>query len=656
MCGIFGILQHHSDCIPDQHYVETSARLMHHRGPDHQGVFVDEGIGLAHTRLSLLDLYPRSNQPFWDRGERYCLVYNGEIYNYRELRSELEEQGIKFRTAGDTEVLLECLIQYGMEAALPRLEGMFAFALYDRCERLLRVARDRFGIKPLYVYDQEDSFIFASEIRAMRPWIRFEPDLLSISSYLQGLPDHRQQGPVKGFSFYKHIKIVAPGTLATVQRGNRARYKRFFSLGEFWDVGESDRLKRLKPTQAVDEVEAMLLKSVKTQLLADAPVGALCSGGVDSSIVVAMASKFHNNLAIFHADVIGPTSEYEAAAALAKHLRLDLKTVKVVDPDSIEMMPEVMAHYGYPYTLHPHSVPFLMVARLARSNGVKAILTGEGSDECYIGYPWAIVDVRDFIRGLPVRTYHAFPRLMKLLLRRNYRGLIGEIRALGPKPCRLYKPSAYAPMTSLQYRFERELEHEEICGHVQRLARRPIDDNDITSLDLMSYLLRTLLHRNDCLGMAASLEARFPFLDSGLVKLAVNIPYRYKVRFSPSVLEAEHLFLRDKWVLRKVAERYLPLALAHRKKRGFPISAHARMDIPTDFFEQSLVADLFDLDRRAMRYLANHADRELQRRLLHLEVWAHVCLHDTPRNTILAKLRKHVRVRPVSQPTAERVS
>jgi asparagine synthase (glutamine-hydrolysing) len=656
MCGIFGILQHKSDGIPDQCCVLRSAGLMQHRGPDDRGIYVDEGIGLAHTRLSLLDLHPRSNQPFWDSQGRYCVVYNGEIYNYRELRSELEEQGIEFKTTSDTEVLLGCLVHHGVEATLPRLEGMFAFALYDKHERLLTVARDRFGIKPLYVYDQQDVFIFASEVGAMRPWIRFEPDLLSISSYLQGPADHRQQGPVKGFSFFKHIKIVPPGSFITVQRGRQARHGRFFSLGEFWDAGEVERLKRLKPHQVVDEVEEMLLTSVKSQLLADAPVGALCSGGVDSSIVIAMAARFHNNLAIFHADVIGPTSEHDAAAELAKHLRLDLKIVRVVDQDSIEMMPEVMAHYGYPFTLHPHSVPFLMVSRLARSHHVKAILTGEGSDECYMGYRWTLFDLRNFIRGLPVRAYHLFPVLIKLLLRRDYRGLISEVRTLGPRPPRLYKTGPYVSVPSLQYRFERELEYEDICAHIQRLAHRPIDDHEVTSLDLMSYLLRTLLHRNDCLGMAASIEARFPFLDSRLVKLAVNMPHHYKVRFSPTVLESDHLFLRDKWVLRKVAERYLPMVLSQRKKRGFPIDAHARMEIPSEFFEDSFVAALFDLDRRATRYLVDHADRELKRRLLHLEVWAHVCLHDAPRNTIVAKLRNHIRVRPLSRPAAEDAS
>ncbi|MGH7797425.1 MAG: asparagine synthase (glutamine-hydrolyzing) [Candidatus Binatia bacterium] len=656
MCGIFGILRHNSERLLDSRRVAMSAGLLRHRGPDHEGVYADEGIGLAHTRLSLLDLHSRSNQPCWDSQRRYGLVYNGEIYNYRELRKELEEHGRQFKTTSDTEVLLECLVHHGIEATLPRLEGMFAFALYDRHEGLLTLARDRFGIKPLYVYDQQESFMFASEIEAMRPWLEFEPDLLSISSYLQGPADHRQQGPANGFPFFKHIKIVAPGSVITVQRGRQARYSRFFSLGEFWDEGEVERLARLKPSQVADEVEEMLLKSIKTQLLADAPVGAFCSGGIDSSIIVAMASRFHNNLAIFHADVIGATSEHDAAAALAKHLRLDLKTVQVVDQDSIEMMPEVMAHYGYPFTLHPESVPFLMVSRLAQSHGIKAVLTGEGADECYIGYASTIFDLRKFIRGLPVRSYHAFPKLIKLLWGGNFRGLPGALRSLAPDAPRPFKPAALAPVASLQYRFERELEHEEICGHIQRCTHKQADDKQVKSPDLMSYLLRTLLHRNDCLGMAASIEARFPFLDSRLVKLAINMPYRCKVRFSPTVLEREHFFLRDKWVLRKVAERYLPAALPQRKKRGFPINAHARMEIASKFFEGSFVADLFDLDRKAARYLLDHAGRELKKRLLHLEVWAHVCLHGAPRNKILAKLRNHVRLRPPCQPATEQAS
>ena len=644
MCGIFGILTRQSDSLPDQDCLDRSVHLMKHRGPDFQNTYVAEGIGLAHTRLSLVDVNPRSDQPFWDRERRYGLVFNGEIYNFRELRGELERQGIQFTTTGDTEVLLESLIHKGVQETLRSLEGMFAFALYDKRERLLTLARDRFGIKPLYVYDQENVFIFASEVAAMRPWIRFEPDLLSISSYLQGTVDPLQEGPMSGFSFFKHLRIVQPGSLITVRAGRRAETSHFLKLTELWDEAESDRLEAMKPGAVVDQLEEALLRSMEMQLAADVPVGALCSGGVDSSVIMAMARKFHNNLAIFHADVVSD-SEYDAAAALARHLALDLKTVKVVDQDFIELMPEVMEHYGHPYSLRPNAVPILLVSKLVRSCGIKAVLTGEGSDECFVGYPYNMPNVARFMHELPLRAYHALPRLSRRLFTGDIRGWIDELRAFRPKASRDYRPGG-VQIGSLQNRFEREMEYEEICSESARIKRKQPGAKEMISLEQMSYELRTLLHRNDSQGMAASVECRFPFLDSRVVKLAVNMPYRYKVRFSPTTLEREHLFLRDKWVLRQVADRYLPRSLSRRKKVGFPTDTYRRTRIADEFFEDSLVADLFELDRKAVHYLTGHAGEALKRKLLHVEVWAHVCLRGTPRHKIAERLRSHIAVRP----------
>jgi asparagine synthase (glutamine-hydrolysing) len=394
----------------------------------------------------------------------------------------------------------------------------------------------------------------------------------------------------------------------------------------------------------VDQLEEALLQSVEMQLAADVPVGALCSGGVDSSVIMAMARKFHNNLAIFHADVVSD-SECDAAAALAKHLALDLKTVKVTDQDFIELMPEVMEHYGHPYSLRPNAVPILLVSKLVRSNGIKAVLTGEGSDECFIGYPYNIPNLTRFMHELPLRVYHALPRLGRRLLTGDIRGFDCELRAFHPKASRDYFPDR-VQMGSLQNRFERELEYEEIRSESARIKGKQPGPKDMIALEQMSYELRTLLHRNDSQGMAASVECRFPFLDSRVVKLAVNIPYRCKVRFSPTTLEKEHLFLRDKWVLRQVADRYLPRSLSRRKKVGFPTDTYRRTRIADEFFEDSLVADLFELDREGVRYLTGHADEALKRKLLHVEVWAHVCLRDAPRDKIIEKLRNHLTVRP----------
>lgn len=629
MCGIFGILQHRSDAVVDERRLELTARLLEHRGPDHQAVFADRGVGLAHTRLALLDLSARSNQPFWDPHRRYCLVYNGQVYNFAELRAELEADGVVFRTTGDTEVVLELLIHRGVEATVPRLEGMFAFGLYDAHEGSLALARDHFGIKPLYVYDQDDAFVFASEISAMRPWIPFEADLLSISSYLQGFGV-----PTSGHSFYRNVRIVPPGTVVHVPRGGRGRYRRFWHLHQFWDPDEVARLRGLPPSRIVNEVEETLVDSVRMRLLADAPVGALCSGGVDSAVVTAMASRFNKNITVFHADVVGPHSERDAAVALARHLKLDLKVVSVVDQDSIDSMADIMLHYGHPFAYHPNSVPFLMVSKLVRENAVKAILSGEGADESFIGYSWAIFDLRAFLLELPGKVQSHAYRVLRDLLK----------RALGRR-------IAHAPLErlgmvrDLHNRFEVGVEQERTRAEVRRRMGKAPTEHDLVTLDQLGYHLRTLLHRNDCLGMAASVEARFPFLDTRLVRLAVNMPYRVKVRPSLTTLEPGHLFLRDKWVLRKVADRYLPATLAQRKKQGFPIGASARMRIDPEFFDQSYVARLFELGARETRFLAVHANQELRLKLLHLDVWGRVCLEGVSTEDVTNRLQKYVTLR-----------
>lgn len=616
MCGIFGILTHDSDSVPDESLLAASAGLIAHRGPDHQATYVDPGIALAHSRLSLLDLSERSNQPFWDDDNRYCIVYNGEIYNYLQLRQRLEEKGVQFRTTSDTEVIFKWLIHADVDEPIAELEGMFAFALYDKQLNSLLLARDRFGIKPLYVCDRTDAFIFASEIRAMRPWMRFEPDMLSISAYMSGF-----SGPTRGFSFYKGIRIVPPGSVIEVKKGSATKTRQFFSMSDFLDDDWRRQFNSLPTAKTIDKVEEQLVNSVTMQLVADAPVGALCSGGVDSSIIMAMAAKSHNNLAVFHANVVGPNSEFDAARALAKHLSLDMKTVDVRDADFLEKMPEVTLHYGHPYYHHPNSIPFMMVSRLVRENRVKAVLSGEGADECYHGYPNVIFNLADYIRYLPHKSpYRLLRQLARWVLRRR----------------KYYPP--LDPGVGIGSRYETELENETIRRALEGSDSQTFKDKDMISPVLLSYHLRTLLHRNDCLGMSAGIEARFPFLDSSLVKTAVNLPYRYKVRFSPLVLEKRHYFLRDKWILRKIADRYLPRELSRRKKLGFPVDAYHRMEITPALFYKSLSSELLSLGDAEIDYFFRNADQNMKIRLLHLEVWAHVCLYDLPRDRIIAKL------------------
>ena len=600
MCGIFGILELKDRSIPDRARLEETARILAHRGPDNTGIYADQGVGLVHTRLSLLDLTEGANQPMYDRGGRYVLVYNGEVYNFWELRRELEALGHQFFTRCDTEVVLNGCIEFGVSAFARRLMGMFAFGLWDREEHELTLVRDRFGIKPLSVLQQGDRVVFASEIKAMRPWVDLEPNRDAVLGFLAGF-----DGPTRDDSFFQDVRILAPGTVMKVRRDAGIERSSFFQLPEFWEPARFEELHARSPRQIVDELDERLTESVKLHLLADAPVGAFCSGGIDSSLVMAMAAKIHPNLAIFHANVKGPLSEYDAAFKLASHLGLDMKTVEVGDEDFVRYLPETMWHYEYPYSYHPNSVPFLLVAKLVREHGVKAVLSGEGSDECFLGYrSIAYTDLNAW--------YHR--RLAKL---RNVVQKVPRLgRALWPSD-----RSAQDMGLALLSRFESELDREQIREHVAARSGAAVHPRDYRTLEWLSYHLRTLLHRNDTLGMAASIEARFPFLDHDVVRFAVNMPYSTKVRRSLRSLNRSHPFIRDKWALREVANRYLPKVLSQRKKLGFPTDAYARTEIDDAYLQRSTIPEMFKLTKGQASYFIHASDSEYRVRLLFLDVW-----------------------------------
>jgi asparagine synthase (glutamine-hydrolysing) len=623
MCGIFGIVHRDATLVPEREKLDQSAQLLGHRGPDSRGVHVEPGLGLVHTRLALVDLSERGRQPFWDPEQRFCLVYNGEIYNFRELRAELAARGVVFHTSSDTEVLLHALILDGPERTLPRLQGMFAFAFYDRRERQLLLARDRFGIKPLAVCRDGDFFAFASEIKAFAPWKSPRANPWPICAYLLGAGGQ----PTQGACFYQGVELLPPGSLVRVRLGGEPRCERFFELADFVDAGLAEELARRSRAELVDELDERLSRSVRQMMFADARVGAFCSGGVDSSLVMAMAAREHDDLAIFHAHVKGPHSEYDAALRLSQHLGLELRAVDVLDRDFVDLVPDVIRHYEHPFGYHPNSVPFLMVSRLVRESGVTGVLSGEGSDECFLGY--------EFLAQEPFEQ--AWERT-RARLRRLVWALPRLGRRLWPRaePC----PGVVAGMLG---GFERELDAESVRGR-WRAVRGDRDLRSARSLDLLGYHLRTLLHRNDCLGMAASIEARFPYLDERVVELAVNLPYRAKIRFSAASRDPSHPLLSVKWILREVADRYVPRELSQRKKLGFLVSAFDRMRVPPEYFRASFLAEFFELAAAQLQHLLANADQELLVRLLLLDVWGRMCLGGEDASRVRARLREHVSI------------
>lgn len=625
MCGIFGIVYRGKSAgaqTPDEARLRKTGELLEHRGPDALGFHAGPGIGLVHTRLALVDLDPRSDQPFWDPTRRYALVFNGEIYNFRELRSELEAAGVQFTTRSDTEVLLHGLLTWGADAFVPRLDGMFAFGLLDTKTGAVQLARDRFGTKPLLLCEGPDFVAFASEIKAFRPWIDFEVEPIAISSYLMG-----SGGPMHGQTFYKGVRGIATGTIVDLASDGSVSERSFFAMPDFWNAERVRELDRLTPGQTVDRFDALLNESVERQIFADAPVGAFCSGGVDSSLITAIAARKHEDLAIFHANVKGPWSETHAARALAKHLKLDLRIVEVEEDEFLDQIPKVMQHYEHPFTYHPNCAPFMLVSQLARDHGIKGLLSGEGSDECFLGYPWL---------GRERLTNAYYAGVAKL------RGWVHSIPELGPILWRWNEERG----ETLRALFERFETAEDVEAARQRAASLGVEvpHGNIRSVEYLGYHLRTLLHRNDTLGMAASIESRFPFLDHAVVEAAVNTPYRYKLRFSPRAFEKAHPFVRDKWVVRAVADRYLPRELSHRTKLGFWTTAFERMRVSARYFDDSFVSELFGLSRAQVDSLVGRADFDLVVRLLHLDVWAQVCLRGESLDASIAKLHDHVHI------------
>jgi len=623
MCGLFGI-RLGDGARPEEALLQRSVAALGHRGPDAGITHAEPGLGLAHARLSLVDTHARAHQPFRDPTGRYVLVYNGEVYNFRALRAGLEAAGHVFRTGSDTEVVLAMLIEYGAGAALPRLDGMFALAFIDRAEDRIVLARDRFGMKPLFYRAEPGRFLFASEIKALAPWVTLAPDRGMAAAYLMGFG-----GPTRGVTFYDGIAALGPGEMLVLDKG-RAETRPFFRLTDFLDPDEHARLSALGAGQVADEFEALMAAAVDSHAFADARVGAFCSGGVDSSLIVALAARSNPGLALFHANVKGAWSEAPAARALAKHLGLELHAVEVEERDFLTSIPKVMRHYEYPFSYHPNCAPLMMIAQLARDSGVKGLLSGEGSDELFLGYPWLgrkrLMDGYEALTQRAGALIRAIPGIGRLLL-----------------PDRL---GNYPAVRSILNGREILDDLNMVSDALRRQPAMARDPRMRWTLDYLHYHLRTLLHRNDTMGMAASIEARFPFLDNAVARFGVNLPARHKLKRSLTVWEKAHPFIRDKWVVRAVADRLIPKELSRRLKIGFWTTVFQRLEIADAFLTSPHLGELLRLGTRQLADLAAEAGPDLRLRLMQLDIWHRVCIAGEDDAVTLARLSDMVAIRP----------
>jgi asparagine synthase (glutamine-hydrolysing) len=548
MCGICGIASTNGSAVTDR-VGAMSAQLVH-RGPDSFGELSDGDIALAARRLSIIDL-ETGDQPIANEDGTLHVVQNGEIYNYRELRRELERTGHRFRTQGDTEVLLHLYEEHG-DGFAERLRGMFAVAIWDGRRRRLVLARDRFGIKPLYYRSVERELAFASELRALP---RGEIDLDALEAFLafNSVP-----APL---TIFREIRKLSPGHLLVWEDG-RVELKRFARPAPIEELREDEE------AELVEELRSRLRDSVRAHLVSDVPVGVLLSGGVDSAFLTALAAEESSEpVRTFSIGFEERSFDELADARLVAQRYGTQHRELVLRPDAASLLPALADAFDEPFA-DSSALPTYLVSQLAASD-VKVALSGEGGDELFGGYYTYAADLiaarvgglarfaGPLVERLPTSTSRAsFDYKAKRFVRAAH--LPPLERHHGWKE--IFSPELRAEVTGRVSRFDPvdilRARYRETAG-ADELAR-------LQDVDLGIYLVDDLLVKTDRASMAHSLEARVPYLDTVVTNLALALPTRHKIRG-----------LSKKVLLRKAAAPLLPREIVHGKKRGFSIPAAA---------------------------------------------------------------------------------
>ncbi len=554
MCGIAGILSLDSTRSVPPERLERMLASIFHRGPDEAGRLIDRELAIGMRRLSIIDLAD-GQQPIFDESGRYGVVFNGEIYNYRELRNDLIGRGHQLKTHSDTEVIVHLYEEYGA-ACLDHLRGMFGFAIWDNVRRELFIARDRMGIKPLYYTQCDGDFVFGSEIKSIleHPAVKPSMDLEALSLYLslKYVPAPR--------TLFTGIHSLLPGHWLRVCKGR-------VEIQRYWDISFTKPERILSEQDYADQLLELLRESVRLHLRSDVPFGAFLSGGVDSSTIVAlMSEELRTPVKTFSVGFGGEgiQDELPYAQQVADKFGCEHHTLKITSDDFLRYAEDVLWHLDQPIA-DQATVATHMVAKLARQH-VKMVLTGEGGDELFAGYA-------RYSGERYSRWFSRLPTSAAKLLRAASSTLPGLRRgkiAIGALTLRdeATRFANWFPM------FGDDAKRQLLDRHVQsiRAGAASVFSNHLANCDAHSPLDRMLyadsklwlpdylLLRGDKLTMANSLEARVPLLDHKLVEFAAQLPESMKLRGS-----------QRKYLLKQVARRLLPAEIIDRKKQGFPI-------------------------------------------------------------------------------------
>ncbi len=573
MCGIAGVLMVRGDQTRLERDAAAMCDCIAYRGPDDNGLWtdLDAGVALTHRRLSIVDLSPAGHQPMISTDGRYVITYNGEVYNHQELRPELEARGIRFRGHSDTEVILEAFAACGIADTVKRLIGMFTIGVWDRRERTLTLVRDRLGIKPLYWTKAGDLFLFGSELKALRAIPGWTPriNISAVAAFMR-----RNYIPAP-HTIYQGVYKLEPGCILTLPWGAEPRIEKFWDARAVALAGLRNPL-RASDAEMTDQLEALLQDAVRRRMVADVPVGAFLSGGIDSSTVVALMQSANAGPVRSYSIGFGISGfdESHHAAAVAKHLRTEHTELTVTAQQALDVIPRLPDMFDEPFA-DSSQIPTHLVSALTRKH-VTVALSGDGGDELFAGYNRYTVANRlwRWLSLLPRPLRGGLARAMTAVSPDRWSALLSAWPRLpgqiGDKLHKLAGVLAVEDADALYRGINTHWEPAEIMPSTPE-PRGILWDKTVTKdipdllsrmqfLDLVTYLPDDILTKVDRASMAVALEARVPLIDHRVVEFAWRLPRNAKIRHGTS-----------KWLLRQVLYRHVPAELVERPKMGFAV-------------------------------------------------------------------------------------
>ena len=639
MCGICGIFFSNRDWRVNGEVLAGMNRRIVHRGPDDEGFFVEENVGLAMRRLSIIDV-KTGHQPLSNENQDIWIVFNGEIYNHAELRARLEAKGHRYRTRSDTETIVHLYEEYGREC-VKHLSGMFAFVIWDRRRRVLFAARDRLGIKPFYYRWDGKAFLFGSEIKTILsfPGVEAEFNRSTLSEYLAF-------GYITGpNTMFAGIRKLMPGHALELTEGGEPKIERYWDL----DV-EVDREPKAREYY-IQGYRELLEGAVSSHLMSDVPLGVFLSGGLDSSAVAALTSKIRRDRIQTFSVGYGEEkfSELAFAREVSQHIGSEHFEVRMSREDFFQSLPRLIWHEDEPI-VWPSSVSLYFVAKLARER-VTVVLTGEGSDETLAGYTryaWTLTNARmdrayravvpDAVRSLMRKAIHAAPMSASVHRKLEHTFLVRD----GESWPSFYYDNFFSAFPAVE---QREILMAEAMADAGDAYAGSMDAwqrsrgdllHRLLYADINSYLIE-LLMKQDQMSMAASIESRVPFLDHTLVEFTARIPAEYSISG-----------MAGKFILKQAVEDLLPRGIVYRKKMGFPTPWEYWLAGPQLDDLEKLLLEPRSIERRLFkgeaikRLFAEHRAKERDHgnriwRLLNLETWMRVMIDGEPAESVAGR-------------------